>query len=592
MDANDSFRTFGQKMAIDPAEPDIVYAGTPRDGLFVTTDGGATWRPVAAVPKSALAPNGQYPGITGIVFDPTSELIGGRTSTIYASSYGNGVYRSSDAGASWSQVAGGPHKVRHAKIAADGAFYAAGNDGKSVWRYSSHAWTDITPSRRSWSTVVPDPFDPSRIIAVDEGGYLAISRDRGVTWIFRQPRRVATDIPWLAWTREDYMSVGDLQLDTATPNRLWFAEGIGAWYADLTNFEKAPKFTTFTSRNVGIEQLVTNQIIVPPDGKPIVAFWDRPVFYINDPEIYPSRHGPDNQYAIVMGWALDYASTDAKVIVGIFNNWNVEKSGYSSDGGQTWTPFPSRPSAVANGKIGGCIAASSSTNIIWVPSNNSSPFYTKDRGKTWHPTSLVGTPTAGETGWGSNYYLNRHIVAADRVSIGTFYLYNNLNGLYCSTDGGTTWKLVYAGEIAPYSEYNAKLQAVPGHAGHLFFTSGPQGNPGDSHPATNPLMRSLDGGATWTALPQVLEVRALGFGASFNDYPALFIVGWVSRTYGIWRSTDNARSWVKIGDFPLGIFANVTTIDADKDPHGSVYIGFAGSGCAYGSLNLPPFPSL
>jgi len=48
------------------------------------------------------------------------------------------------------------------------------------------------------------------------------------------------------------------------------------------------------------------------------------------------------------------------------------------------------------------------------------------------------------------------------------------------------------------------------------------------------------------------------------EYPTIFIVGWVKREYGIWRSDDNARSWIKIGDFPLGSLDEVTAMDGDK----------------------------
>ena len=58
---------------------------------------------------------------------------------------------------------------------------------------------------------------------------------------------------------------------------------------------------TFTSRSKGIEQLVANDIVSPPGGKPIVAAWDRPVFYVASPDVFPNVHGPDNQHAIVMG---------------------------------------------------------------------------------------------------------------------------------------------------------------------------------------------------------------------------------------------------------------------------------------------------
>ena len=48
--ANDSYRMNGQKMAIDPNNPNIVYVGTPSNGLYVTTNGGSTWSSVSAIP--------------------------------------------------------------------------------------------------------------------------------------------------------------------------------------------------------------------------------------------------------------------------------------------------------------------------------------------------------------------------------------------------------------------------------------------------------------------------------------------------------------------------------------------------------------
>jgi hypothetical protein len=593
MNANDDFRIFGQKMAVDPANPDVVYVGTPENGIFVTIDGGVTWQPIRTIAKSASATNGQFPGITGIVFDPSSGVTSGKTKTIYASSYGNGVYRSIDAGASWTRLLGGPSTVSHGKIATDGAYYVTGNDG-SVWRYSSNAWANITPSKEYWGTVVTDPSDPAHVIAVKAGGYLNISRDRGTTWsgVIWGPEqrnyRVATDIPWLAWTNETWMSEADMLFDPNKIDRLWFAEGIGVWYTDLPNTSALPASIVFTSQSAGIEQLVANEVIVPPGGHPVVASWDRPVFYVKNPDEFPSTHGPDNQHAIVMGWALDYASTNPEFIVGIFDWWGVEKSGYSADGGQTWTSFAAYPPTIANNKIGGGIAASTPQNIVWAPSNNSVAYYTKDGGVTWSPVSIFGVGKIDEPGWGWAYYLRRHIVAADRVALGTFYIYNYLSGLCRSNDGGASWKLVHSGHIAPWSGFNAQLGSVPGQAGHLFFTSGPQGNPGDAHPASSPFMRSTDGGETWTVVPNVLEVRAFGFGPLADHYPTIFIVGWVNGIYGIWRSADNAQSWVQIGDFPLGTLDDITTIDGEKNTNGRVYVGFNGSGYAYGLKSGAP----
>jgi hypothetical protein len=586
MDANDQFRTIGQKMAVDPANPDVVYVGTPQDGLFVTKNGGATWQLVDAIPKSGKTSKG-YPGISGIVFDPSSGVSGSTTKVVYLSSFGNGTYLTTDAGTSWTHLDGGPNSVDHAKIASDGCYYVVGNEWSSVWRYHSGVWTNITPdAKQGWDTVVTDPFDANHVIAVRSGGYLDISHDKGATWggIIWGPAgrnyRVAQDVPWLAWTKEIFMSVGDMLLDPIKPSRLWFAEGIGVWYSDLPDTAVSPQSISFASLSAGIEQLVANQILAPPGGKPLLASWDRAVFYIDNPDVYPASHGPTGDDPIVMGWSLDYAAATPAFVAGLFNWWGLERSAYSTNGGRSWSAFTTYPPAVERGKIGGSIAVSTPTNIVWAPSNNSVAYFTKDGGMTWNEISIPGIPSVGETGWGWGYFLRRRIVAADRVSAGCFYMYNYLKGLYRSTDAGTNWELVHHGQIAPFSGFNAELRAVPDHSGHLFFSSGPQTVP--SHPADNPFMGSIDGGRIWSAIPGVLEVRAFGFGKPLANYPTIYIVGWVNRIYGIWRSSDNAHSWTRIGEFPMGSLDNVTTIEGDKNVAGLVYVGFSGSGYAYG----------
>ena len=124
------------------------------------------------------------------------------------------------------------------------------------------------------------------------------------------------------------------------------------------------------------------------------------------------------------------------------------------------------------------------------------------------------------------------------------------------------------------------MAAVPGQAGHLFFTSGPQGGANDHHPANNPLMRSVDGGETWTPVAGVLEAHAFGFGKGTGANPAILVVGWVNGKYGVWRSEDAAVRWTRIGDFPLGILDSIGAISGDGDNPTLAYVGFRGAGYA------------
>ncbi len=588
MDANAGEKSIGRKIAIDPVNPDVVFFGTPRSGLFRSIDAGATWQAVTSVPLATSADSGII-----IAFDRSSPKIGTQTSRVYASSAGQGVFVSNNAGASFALMPGSPTTHRHLVVGRDGVVWQTDATAtNNLKRYAQGQWSALTNmSAGPWHSVAVDPGNPQRIVAGEPGGAIISSSDGGAKWTSPMRagwpagagNRVANDIPWLAWTNETYMSNGDMMFDPALTNTLVFAQGIGVW---TTNPPVIWGPHDWVSQSKGIEQLVSNLIVAPPGGSPLYFAWDRPVFKLDNPDAFPATHGPNRNHAINMGWSGDYASSNPRFIVGIFNYWGREESGYSADGGATWTKFASVPAEVAAGKISGGIAAASDTNFVWIPSNNSNPWVTRDRGATWTKISIPGVPATGDTGFGWSYYLSRQIVAADRVTPNTFYMYNYLGsavGVYRSTNGGVDWTRMSTTEVAAGSTFNAQMQSVPGKAGHLFFTSG---NQSGANPANTKFMRSTDGGATWTEVANVLEVYSFGFGkaATGSDYPAIFIAGYVDRVWGLWRSDNNAATWVKIGDYPLGNFDLIKTVAGDMDRFGRVYVGFSGSGASYAEL--------
>jgi hypothetical protein len=588
-DPNVNDRGTGQKMAIDPNNPNVVYVGTMQNGLFVTNDGGVTWQNVSAVPVSQVNPgNGEYPGITGIVFDPAfGGVTGGKTNTIFASSYGNGVYESTNAGASWSKLNGGPSSVGYAAVSPTGVYYAVG-DGNSLWSYTNGTWTQLLliTNGQGIQSVAVNPFNPNEIVAQSGAGYLNVSYDAGTTWSgidWSSIQLSATDVPWLA-TTPGFMSIAGTVFDPLVPGKLWASAGVGVWNTTVPQNLQWTTPITWNSQSAGIEQLVANEIVVAPGGHPVLASWDRPFFYVSDPTQYPSNYLAPHAGSFAAGWSVDYASSNPNVLVGIADWWGNEESGYSTDGGQTWQLFPTMPS-FAGTTMGGTIAASSPTDIVWAPADGLAPQYTKDGGLTWHPVVLPGV-----TDWSTfdfAYYLDKRTVTADRVLPDTFYLYYvstsdiNSDGVYRSSDGGATWTKVFNGQISDWSYYSTRIEAVPGEAGNLFFTGGQQAVA--THPAGEPFYLSTDGGTSWTAVPNVLEVSTFGFGAPATPggYPSIYIVGYVNSVYGIWQSNDDAHSWVQIGDYPQGSLDTIKTIAGDPNIYGQVYVGFQGSGYAY-----------
>lgn len=92
-------------LAIHPTNPDIRYAGNNSAGVFKTTDGGANW--------TNLTDYLQLPsiGIEAIVIDPnnTNTLYIGTSTFVYSDYFGEqgyGIFKSTDAGATWSHLDG------------------------------------------------------------------------------------------------------------------------------------------------------------------------------------------------------------------------------------------------------------------------------------------------------------------------------------------------------------------------------------------------------------------------------------------------------------------------------------------------------
>ncbi len=76
---------------IDPHDSSTIYAGRNQAGLYRSTDGGQTWRQLAAgLPAEGV--------ITDVAFDPQESQV------LYAAEVFSGVYRSVNGGKSWNTL--------------------------------------------------------------------------------------------------------------------------------------------------------------------------------------------------------------------------------------------------------------------------------------------------------------------------------------------------------------------------------------------------------------------------------------------------------------------------------------------------------
>ncbi|MBS0219203.1 MAG: hypothetical protein JSR91_00525 [Proteobacteria bacterium] len=605
-DPNSDFRQYGPFIAVGPHNPDLVLLGTPRDGLWRSTDGGSNWSRIASFPNNVeLRTSGDQksPG-SPIWFEKGNG--GAYTGRIWAMAAGVGMFVSDDDGKTFMPLPPGrsrskPMVIKRGEFARDGSFFGVDEEHKKVWVYRRNKWMDLTeraalPSL-AYAAIAINPRNGD-LFVFDVGGQAFRSTDNGASWTHLPHRSMAGkgDPPWLRVSNQSYFATGTVQFDPVVPDRLWVGAGTGVYFADVA----PPSLEiTWTSQTRGIEELVTNDVVQPPGGAPLFAAWDFGIHRKDDLNAFSTTYGPKER-VLISAQQLDWSPSDPNFIVTnasdtrrcCSEDGDSVLAGYSLDGGRTWSKFatlPQPPGTSADDPWRmsfGTIAVSSGDtyNIVWEPAFNRSPFYTTDRGRHWKRVELEGEHLP-LTGSFPSFWMPRKTLAADRVRSGVFYLVHSgdgenaaLAGVWRTEDGGAHWKKVFKGEITPASGYAAKLRAVPGKAGHLFFTPAIMDGSGIS------LKRSIDGGETWTSVPEVTHVADIAFGkeATGADYPTLFISGRVAGDYGIWRSIDNAAHWQKVADFPLGSLDLVKVIEADKDVFGRVYIGYQGSSWAYG----------
>lgn len=606
---NGEWRWGGERLSIDPVNPDVVVFGSRTEGVQRSEDGGVTW---TRLPAPVGAPVGWQPaGVSFTMFDPASPVVGGKTQGAWIGVQNVGVLRTDDAGRTWRVLHGVSNGVpRDAELSSNGSLFVVvhGYPSQVVRIARTGAVTNVSPSPGGgFAMVAVDPTNPSRVFVGDDGvrdGKLWRSLDGGSTWTALNIALAADDNSRWATTAEidQWMSGGALAFDPARPGTLWFAEGMGMWRTnDLADSE-----VTWTFTSDGIEELVSNAAVKPP-GKPLVtASWDRGLFRHPTPTV--GGASLPHRRSFGSAWDLAASPTDGNFLVAVLNDHqdasgqtypDRKASASSTDGGATWTRFPAldrgtAPSDMMFGNI--AVSAHDSNNIVWVPSNvpMAKAYYTRDRGTSWLPSTMVGA-VAGDY-LHPAHYLKREILTADATTAGTFYALggNNSTGiavLWKTVDGGATFAKVVTSGLSRTGywdfRYNSHLVSVPGKPGVLFALAG------RTDDGTRPYWRSTDGGRTWSQLENLRNAHAMGVGASMTPggNPTLFTYGTVGSASGLYRSSDLGNSWTQVSGHVRDWYQSITAITGDPEVPGKVYVGFIGGGFSVGSVKTGATPT-
>jgi photosystem II stability/assembly factor-like uncharacterized protein len=150
----------------DRVHPHVLYLGTTDGAIFASRDAGADWELLGLIGEN------QNAVVTAILVDPrNSTRLYATTWTREVATEGGGVFLSSDGGATWRDSGLAGHAVRAlAQATSDPAVLVAGAlDGVFLSRDSGGTWQRITPAGdtelRNFDSLAIDPRDPQIIYA-------------------------------------------------------------------------------------------------------------------------------------------------------------------------------------------------------------------------------------------------------------------------------------------------------------------------------------------------------------------------------------------------------------------------------------------
>lgn len=598
MGGNEDGRGLGERLAIDPNNTSILYFGSRHNGLFRSTDKGATWTKMESFPHAGLGlPDRHQPthgGISFVVFDPAGDN-GKQSQTIYAGVADPGkkhLYRTRDGGQTWAAVKGGPPpELLPVKAELDdrGILYVAycndigpnGVTNGAVFKLDTQTdtWTDISPEK-----------SPAR----PPGGYMAISLDRqmpGTLMVATMNRWQPRDTIWRSTDDgESWMDIGPISSrDVSTaPFLLWGNKeaDFGWWIAGLAidPFNSghvayttgATLYATFNGRDKtamkwrpwvnGIEQTAVITLASLPKGPALLSgFGDISGFVHERLDTSPQIQFTEPVFANTN--TIDYAGLSPDIVVRSGTPAHRSEGlgptlAYSINYGKTWHTIREPEHDGKTGSIAIVVSADGSRFILTTPI----PVWSDDRGLSWK--KVKGLP--------------RHArPVADKQDPDIFYAMDFENSrIFISLDGGKNFSALETiglpsdirKDRPEWREAPWPLLASPGNSGDLWFVS------------RAGLFHSKDRGLSFQKMATDLNVQILSFGKPRRDSeaPTLFAIGTKGGDRRIWRSDDSGVHWLKLNDDRHRYGQRFRTLSGDLQYYGRVYVATDGRGIVYG----------
>ncbi|WP_341529393.1 hypothetical protein WKK05_08855 [Nostoc sp. UHCC 0302] len=566
MGSNETRRWLGERLVVNPFNSNVIFFGSRLNGLWKSSDAGATWGKVISFPGRPQV----NIGITGILFNKNVSGL------VYANAYGDGIYKSTNTGITWSKIPGSPSQVNRMALASNSVLYVTHASGVS--KYVNNVWSNITPTNieTKFNALAVDPNDPDRILIVydqyacktNNCGVFQ-STNGGATWQ-KKKHILKLQVPW--WPNSYFASAASaIEFDPKILGKAWLTDWFGIWQTD--NVYAQP--SVWSNYQKGHEEVVSFALASPPSGSLLLSgVADVDGFnHSKGLDTYPcTQFGGENSPRFQDTYGLAYSESDPSRMVRVGGNrWNNTYTGATStDGGLTWRKFSSFPQDIIPLRVA---MSATNSNLFVAIINEDQPIRTTNGGSSWSKVSGLPNGPKGPWYWGQP-------LAADKVNGNTFYYYSR-GKLYRSNNGAKSFSIVNS---SLPSENWSMLKTVSGVNGELWLSLNWHG-----------LYHSTDGGVNFTKITGVERayLYALGKPQTKSKIPALYLYGKINRVgnivtstsqeaSGIFRSLDRGKTWTNIDDSHNTIGNDPNVMEASWQKFGLVFIGTNGKGIYYG----------
>ncbi len=545
-------------LAIDPVTPSTIYAGTNGSGVYKSTNGGVSWVAV----NSRLGNLNVY----ALAINPATPA------TIYAGTNGGGVYKSTNGGSSWSSVKKGLSNSNVFALAinptAPATIYA-GTNGGGVFKTtnSGSSWTAVNTgltTNRVMALAI-DPVAPATIYAATNGGGVFKTTNSGTGWA-------------AARTGITTLSVYSLAIDPTTPATIYCGtNGGGIFKSSTSGSSWSATNTGLTSLSVyalAIDRTQTSTIYAGTLRGGICKSLDSGSSWAD------ANSGMNNfrSYAAAVTPTAP-RTTYAGAYGGVFANisgaggWTLNNSGLTSTDIRTLVADPTAPAKIYAGAYGGGLFKSSDGGSSWsvsnsgltnlnlnalaIPPGTPTTLYATTYGGGFYKSSNSGNSWSQSNSGLTN--TNLYCIAIDPLTPATIYVGSNNGGVYKSVNSGTSWVNIRTGMTNRVVNSLAIDPLVP-----TTLYAGTNGG----------IFKSIDSGSNWVVMNSGLTTLAVYSVAVDPTDPNVIYAG--TNGGGVFRSANAGATWTAFSD---GLDHNVIrALYFDPANPRDLYAGTLGAG--------------